>query len=155
MWSYFPFAPGSDDGRRIICALNDWLNSINPNLGRKKLPDLQEMWKSGDLQEKLVAVNAKICGVRTRYQVRAALGFRRHIVLITIHDQGRLHVCTLASTNVVLSAQTETTAMLQQVVTMLQSAPVRQCTRGLSIHSQVEPVGFNSQTTRVGHHPHF
>ena len=71
--------------------------------------------------------------------------------------QMRLQVCTLASTTVILgrmdSAQTETTAMLQQVLAMLQQGLVRQCSRGLSMHSQVEPAGFNSQTTRVGHHP--
>ena len=76
------------------------------------------------------------------------------------HDQMRLQVCTFASTNVILSSQTETTAllqqiptMLQQVLTMLQQGPVRQRSRTLSMHSQVEPVGFNSQTTRVGYHP--
>ena len=67
--------------------------------------------------------------------------------------QTRLQVCTLISTNVVLSAQTETTALLQQVLTMLQQGPVRQRSSTLSMHSQVEPDGFNSQTTRVGHHP--
>jgi hypothetical protein len=69
------------------------------------------------------------------------------------HGQMRLQVCTLASTTVVLgrldSAQTETTALLQQVLTMLQHGPVRQQARSLSMHSQVEPAGFNSQTTRV------
>ncbi len=69
------------------------------------------------------------------------------------HGQMRLQVCTLASTNVILgrmdSAQTETTALLQQVLTMLQQGPVRQRSRSLSMHSQVEPPGFNSQTTRV------
>ena len=84
------------------------------------------------------------------------------------HGQTRLQVCTLVSTNVILgrmdletnvilgrmdSAQTETTDMLQQVLTMLQQAPVRQRSRTLSMHSQVEPMGFNSQTTRVKHHP--
>ena len=73
------------------------------------------------------------------------------------HVQMRLQVCTLTSTNVILgrmdSAQTETTALLQQVLTMLQQGPVRQRSRSLSMHSQVEPVGFNSQTTRVGYHP--
>ena len=72
------------------------------------------------------------------------------------HGQVRLQICTLTSTNVVLgridSAQTETTALLQQVLTMLQQGQVRQRSRSLSMHSQVEPAGFNSQTTRVGHH---
>jgi tetratricopeptide (TPR) repeat protein len=36
---------------------------------------------------------------------------------------------------------------------MLQQGPVRQRSRSLSMHSQVEPAGFNSQTTRVGYHP--
>jgi len=67
------------------------------------------------------------------------------------HDQVRLQVCTLARLD---SAQTETTALLQQVLTMLQRGPVRQRSRTLSMHSQVEPAGFNSQTTRVGYHPH-
>jgi hypothetical protein len=51
------------------------------------------------------------------------------------------------------SAQTETTALLQQVLTMLQQGQVRGRSRSLSMHSQVEPAGFNSQTTRVRHHP--
>ena len=42
--------------------------------------------------------------------------------------------------------------MLQQVISMLQQGPVRQRARTLSMHSQIEPPGFNSQTTRVGHH---
>ena len=79
------------------------------------------------------------------------------VVLTTIHGQMRLQLCTLVSTNVILgrmdSAHTEMTAMFQQVLTMLQQGPVRQRSRSLSMHSQVEPVGFNSQTTRVRHHP--
>ena len=91
-----------------------------------------------------------------RYEV--ALRFwRRQIVLITIHGQMRLQVCTLVSTNLILgrmdSAQTEMAAMFQQVLTMLKQGQVRQCSHTLSMHSQVEPAGFNSQTTRVGHHP--
>ena len=71
------------------------------------------------------------------------------------HFQTRLQVCTFASTNAILSAQTETTALIQQVLTMLRQEPVQQHSHSLSLsmHSQVEPVGFNSQTTRVGHHP--
>src|SRR5258706_1025884 len=71
----------------------------------------------------------------------------------------RLQVCTLVSTNVILgrlgqmnSAQAEMAAMFQQVLAMLQKGSVRQHSRSLSMHSQVEPDGFNSQTTRVGHH---
>jgi len=66
------------------------------------------------------------------------------------HGQVRLQVCTLARVD---SAQTETTALLQQVLTMLQQGPVRQRSRTLSMHSQVEPAGFNSQTTRVRYRP--
>ena len=65
----------------------------------------------------------------------------------------RLQVCTLTSTSVILSAQTETTALLQQVLTMLQQGPIRERSRRLSMHSQVEPAGFNSQTTRVRCYP--
>jgi tetratricopeptide (TPR) repeat protein len=72
------------------------------------------------------------------------------------HGQARLQVCTLASTNMILgrldSVQTEMTAQFQQMLTMLQQGQVRQRSRSLSVHSQVEPVGFNSQTTRVGDH---
>ena len=82
------------------------------------------------------------------------------------YGQTRLQVCTLTSTNVIIgrmdsaqarmeSAQTETTALLQQVLTMIQQGSVRQRSRSLSIHSQVEPAGFNSETTRVRHHPRF
>ena len=42
--------------------------------------------------------------------------------------------------------------MLQQVISMLQHAPVRQRVRTLSMHSQVEPTGFTSETTRVRYH---
>ena len=73
------------------------------------------------------------------------------------HRQMRLQVCTFVSTNMVLgrmdSAQAETTALLQQVLTMLQQGPVRQRSRTLSMHSQVEPAGFNGETTRVSHLP--
>ena len=83
---------------------------------------------------------------------------KRWAVLTTIHYcQMRLQFCTLASTNLILghlwrmdSAQTEMAAKFQQVLTMLQKGQVRQRSRSLSMHSQVEPVGFNSQTTRVG-----
>ena len=66
------------------------------------------------------------------------------------HGQTRLQVATLARVD---SAQTETTALLQQVLTMLQQSPVRERSRTLSMHSQVEPVGFNNRTTRVSYHP--
>ena len=69
----------------------------------------------------------------------------------------RLQVCTLVSTNVVLgrldSVQTEMTAQFQQMLAMLQQGPVRQRSRSLSMHLQVEPAGFDSQTTRVGDLP--
>ena len=72
------------------------------------------------------------------------------------HGQVQLQVCTLTSTNMILgqmdSAQMETTALLQQVLTMLQQGTVRQRSHSLSMHSQVEPAGFNSQTTRVCYH---
>ena len=66
------------------------------------------------------------------------------------HGQTRLQVATLVRVD---SAQTETTALLQQVITMLQQSPVRQRSRTLSMHSQVEPAGFNNRTTRVSYHP--
>ena len=51
------------------------------------------------------------------------------------HGQMRLQVCTLVRVD---SAQTETTALFQQVLTMLQQGPVQQRSRSLSIHSQVD-----------------
>ena len=153
--------------RRILRDLDGWLNSVHPNLGKKRLPGLKELWKSGDLREKLVAVNAKISGIRTRWQVRGTpLRFLEAEFADHHHDQMRLQVSTLVSTNVVLgrldSVHTDTTAqfqqvpaMFQQIIAMLQQGPVRQRSRSLSIHSQVEPAGFNSQTTRVGHRPRF
>jgi len=71
--------------------------------------------------------------------------------------QARLQVSTLVLSNVMLgrldSVQTEMAAQFQQKFTMLQQGQVRQRSRSLSMHSQVEPTGFNSQTTRVRHHP--
>jgi len=68
------------------------------------------------------------------------------------HGQTRLHLHTFVSTNMILAAQTEMAARFEQMFTMLQQGQVRQRSRSLSMHSQVEPVGFNSQTTRVGCH---
>ena len=84
--SRLPFAAGTDqriDGRSVLRDLDEWLNSINPNLGKKKRPGLNELWKSGDLREKLAAVNAKISSIRTRWQVPRALRFRRRTLLTT------------------------------------------------------------------------
>ena len=66
------------------------------------------------------------------------------------HDQMRLQVCTLVRLD---SVQTEMTAQFQQMLTMLQQGQVRQRSSSLSMHSQVEPADFKSQTTRVGEHP--
>jgi len=68
------------------------------------------------------------------------------------HGQTRLHLHTFVSTNMILAAQTEMVARFEQMFTMLQQGQVRQRSRSLSMHSQVEPVGFSSQTTRVGCH---
>ena len=154
-------------GCRVLRDLDEWLNSINPNLGKEKRPGLKELWKAGDLREKLAAVNAKISSICTRWQVRGATQVSEADFADHHHDQMRLQVSTLISTNVVLgrldSVHTETTAqaqqlqqvpaMFEQILAMLQQGLVRQRSRSLSMHSQVEPAGFNSQTTRVGHHP--
>ena len=165
--SRLPFAVGTDQRigeRSVLRDLDEWLNSINPNLGKKKRPGLKELWKSGDLREKLAAANAKISSIRTRWQVRGAAQVSEADFVDYHYDQMRLQVSTLISTNVVLgrldSVHTETSAqfqqvpaMFQQIIAMLQQGPVRQRSRSLSVHSQVEPAGFNSETTRVGHHP--
>ena len=168
--SRLPFAAGSDQtmgGRRVLGDLDEWLNSFNPNLGKKQRPGLKELWKSGDLREKLAAVNAKISSIRARWQVRGAAQVSEADCADNHHGQMRLQVSTLVLTNVVLgrldSVHTETTAqfqqfqqvpaMFQQILAMLQQGPVRQRSRSLSVHSQVEPPGFNSQTTRVGLYP--
>jgi len=154
-WSCLLFAGESND-TRIVSDLDEWLNSINPNLGKKMLPGLKQLWKSGDLREKLVASNAQISSIRARWQVRGVFGFRMDRADYH-YPQTRLQVCTFASTTAILgrmdSAHTETTALFQQVLTMLQQAPVRQGCRTLSMHSQAEPAAFNSQTTRVGSPP--
>ena len=132
--------------RRIIRELDDWLNSINPNLGKRKLPGFKELWKSGDLREKLVASNAKINGIQRRWQVRRVFRNSEADCADHHHGQMRLQLCTLASTTTAVgqlgrldSAQTETTALLQQIITILQHV--------LSMHTQIEPAGLSSQTT--------
>ena len=82
-WYSIPFAT-SLTMRRIIENLDNWLNSINPNLGKKKLPGLRELWKSGDLHEKLVATNAKISNIQRRWQVPRVFKVRKRTVLTTI-----------------------------------------------------------------------
>ena len=102
------------------------------------------MWRSGDLREKLAAVNAKISSIRTRWQVRGAAQVSEADFADHYHGQMRLQISTLVSTNVVLgrldSVHTETTAqfqqvpaMLQQILAMLQQDSVRQESRSLSI----------------------
>jgi len=59
--------------RRIIRDLDDWLNSINPNLGKQNVPSLKELWKSRHLREKMVRSNAKIGSIRNRWQVQGVL----------------------------------------------------------------------------------
>ena len=151
-------------GRRVLHDLDEWLNSINPNLGKEKLPGLKGLWKSGDPREKLAAVNAKISSICARWQVGRAAQVSEADFADHHYGQIRLQVSTLASTNMVLgrldSVHTETTAqfqqfqhVFQQIVATLQQGPVRQRSRSLSMHSQVEPADFNSQTTRVGEHP--
>ena len=56
--------------RRIVRGLEEWLDSINPNLGKKKLPTLKGLWTAGDLRERLLVVNAAISSIRNRWQVR-------------------------------------------------------------------------------------
>ena len=69
---------------RIIRDLDKWLNSIHPDLGKKKLPSLKEPWKSGDLREKMVASNARFSSIRNRWQVRGLPSFGGGRVLTTI-----------------------------------------------------------------------
>jgi len=137
---------------RILRDLDEWLNSVGPNLGKKKLPGVKELWKAGDLREKLAASNAKIGSVRARWQVWGAAQVSEADCADHHHGQTRLHLHTFVSTNMILAAQTEMAARFEQMFTMLQQGQVRQRSRSLSMHSQVEPVGFNSQTTRVGCH---
>jgi len=145
---------GLTQRRRILRDLDEWLNSVNPNLGKKKkLPGFKEVWKAGDLREKLTASNAKISSVRARWQVWGAAQVSEADCADHHHGQTRLHLNTFVSTNRILAAQTEMAARFEQMFTMLQQGQVRQRSRSLSMHSQVEPVGFNSQTTRVGYHP--
>ena len=129
-------------GCRVLRDLDEWLNSIDPNLGKKKRPGLKELWKSGDLREKLAAVNAKISSIRIRWQVRGAAQVSEADFVEHHHDQIRLQVSTLVSTNVVLgrldSAHTDTTAQFQQIIAMLQQGPVRQRSRSRSMDSQVD-----------------
>ena len=89
-------------GCSVLHDLDEWLNSINPNLGKKKLPGLKELWKSGDLREKLAAVHAKISSIRTQWQVRGAAQVSEADFVDHHHHQMRLQVSTLVSMNVVL-----------------------------------------------------
>ena len=160
--SLLPFAVGSDQtmgGCRVLRDLDEWLNSVNPNLGKKRLPRLKELWKSGDLREKLATVNTRIKSILTRWQVRTDAQASEAGCADHYHGQARLQVSTFVTMNEILGRQNsdraETIAQFQQIRSMLQQqqGPVRQRSRGVSMHSQVEPAGFNSQTTRVGHHP--
>ena len=56
-------------------------STINPNLGKKKLPGLKELWKSGDL-EKLVALNAKTGGIRARWYFKSYLFYSTNALAV-------------------------------------------------------------------------
>lgn len=58
--------------RRIVRDLEEWLNSVNPDLGKKKLPTLKGLWTAGDLREKMLVANAAISSIRNRWQVRGS-----------------------------------------------------------------------------------
>ena len=71
MWGPAAHSPTGLTITRIIRELDEWLSSINPDLGKKRLPRLKELWRSGDLREKMVASNIRISSIRNRWQVRA------------------------------------------------------------------------------------
>ena len=76
MWGAAPRLRTGLTIHRVIRELDEWLNdewlrSINPDPGKKKLPRLG---RPGDLREKIVAANTRISSIRNRWQVRARPG---------------------------------------------------------------------------------
>lgn len=136
--------------RRAIRDLKECLSSVcSASSSSKKLPSLKEMWKCGDLRKKMVAATSVVASIRNRWQVRGSPALRMDCADHN-HDQMRLKVCTLASVATLFDGQVEMMDRLNKIASMVQQGAVRHCSDTLEIHSQVEPPGFNSQTTRVG-----
>jgi len=144
--------------------LNNFLLSRRENTSDGKLPSVKEIWRAGDLKPKLEAWNRRINRVRTTWQVRHT----RKLGETLMSAQGRISIRTLAlvqeskteildrvdsqsrananaSVAVVETIRSEAT----EVIKMIQQSTVRRRIRTLSMHSQVEPAGSNSQATRV------
>ena len=136
--TYLPFADAGLTGRRVLGDLDQWLNTINPDLGKKKRPNFKELWKAGDLHEKLAAVNAKISSILARWEVR---------------KDAQVSEMTCADHHHHDQRQLQANMFLLLAGFKRQEGPVRQQSRRLSMYSQVEPADFNGQPTRVGHHP--
>lgn len=80
--------------RRIVCDLDSWLNSINLDLHKKILPNIKELWRAGDLREKMVAANAAIGSIRKRWEVRGPPARKRTILTVsTLDATAVLYVC--------------------------------------------------------------
>jgi hypothetical protein len=137
---------------RIVRDLDEWLNSVNPNLGKKKLPGLKDLWRSGDLREKLAASNAEISRIGVQWQVWGGAQLSEADCADHHHCQIRLQVCTLVSTRTVLTPLDSVQAGLLKKLLTSQQGLVRRRSRSPSMYPQVETAGFNSKTTRVRHH---
>ena len=82
--------------RRIIHDLDTWLNSVSTDLSKKELPSIKELWRVGDLREKMAAANAAIDKIRNRWEVRRSLVSKRAV--LTISAPGATE-CLFASIN--------------------------------------------------------
>jgi len=58
---------------RIMRDLDECLSSTNLDLGKKKLPGFKDLWRAGELREKMVGANTKIGSIRNRWQVWGSL----------------------------------------------------------------------------------
>ena len=90
---------------RIIHDLEEWLKPIDLSdggfniptdlrLDKKKWPGIKDLWKAGDLRETMVATNAKISNIRSRWQVWGSLVLTADCLKANSPDASAiLHAC--------------------------------------------------------------
>jgi hypothetical protein len=152
--------------------LHDFLVKCKDERHNRKLPSLKAVWEAGDLRPKLEGLNRGIVRVRTHWKVwqppsetpadwrgwlnvtQERIDIRQLALLSTsktetmdqLDHQNRMH------TNTALTLVETIRAEVTEVIKVTQHPTVQTRARSLSIHSQVEPDGFKSLTTRVRHH---
>ena len=142
-----------------------WLFKANDGKPHRTVPTLKAVWRAGDLKPKLEAWNRDISRIHRHWQVGNGLlpkddrsppkqdqvNLRTFALLQGTRSQvlDRLDNLARVQTNTTSAIDETIRAEATEVIKVIQHTAVQTRTRSLSVHSQIEPDGFASQTTRV------